>query len=51
MVQRDRYGDFWGLKKLIFLIRDIDDATHGGRVDGILSIRGPEVSLGSFLGR
>ena len=27
MVQRDQCGTYWGPKKLIFLIRDIDDAT------------------------
>ncbi len=27
MVQRDRWDTYWGPKKLIFLIRDIDDAT------------------------
>ena len=37
-----------GRKKLIFLIRDIDVPHHDGRVDGIPSIRDPEVSLGSL---
>ena len=27
MVQRDQWDTYWGAKKLIFLIRDIDDAT------------------------
>ena len=27
MVQRDRWGTYWGAKKLIFLIREIDDPT------------------------
>ena len=31
--------------------RGADEPTVGGRVGGILSIRGPEVSLGSFWGR
>jgi len=38
-----------GGEKGIFLIRDADDAAlHGSRASGILSIRGPEVSLGSL---
>ena len=27
MIQRDKWDTYWGPKKLIFLIRDIDDAT------------------------
>ena len=27
MVQRDQWDTYWGPKKIIFLIRDIDDAT------------------------
>ena len=27
MIQRDQWDTYWGAKKLIFLIRDIDDAT------------------------
>ena len=30
MVQRDQWDTYWGPKKLIFLIRDIDDATRAG---------------------
>ena len=30
MVQRDQWDTYWGPKKLIFLIRDIDDATMAG---------------------
>ncbi len=48
LVQRDQWDTSWGAKKIIFLIRDIDDAANGGRVDGILSIRGPEVSRSSL---
>ena len=42
-------GHVLGAKKGIFLIRG-DDASmdHGGRACGILSIHGPEVSLGSL---
>ena len=47
MVQRDQWDTYWGPKKGIFLIRNKDDRDHGGRVGGILSIRGPEVSPGS----
>ena len=28
MVQRDQWGTYWGAKKLIFLIREIDDPTR-----------------------
>ena len=48
LVKRDQWDTSWGAKKIIFLIRDIDDAANGGRVDGILSIRGPEVSRSSL---
>ena len=37
-------GHFQGAEKLIFLIRDIDGPGMDSRVDGILSIRGPEGS-------
>ena len=30
MVQRDQWDTYWGPKKLIFLIREIDDATRAG---------------------
>ena len=30
MVQRDQWDTYWGPKKIIFLIRDIDDATRAG---------------------
>ena len=30
MVQRDQWDMYWGPKKLIFLIREIDDATMTG---------------------
>ena len=30
MVRRDQWGAYWGAKKIIFLIRDIDDATRAG---------------------
>ena len=30
MVQRDQWDTYWGPKKLIFLIREIDDATMAG---------------------
>ena len=30
MVQRDQWDTYWGSKKEIFLIRDIDDATGEG---------------------
>ena len=30
MVQRDKWDTSWGAKKLIFLIRDIDDAAMAG---------------------
>ena len=43
-------GHLPGAKKIIFLIRDIDGPTPCGRVGGILSIRGPEVSLGPLWG-
>ncbi len=48
MVQRDQWDTYWGVKNVFFLIRDIDDATMDGCVDGILSVRGPAVSLGSL---
>ena len=42
-------GHFLGAEKGNFLIRGDDAAmVHGGRACGNLSIRGPEVSLGSF---
>ena len=30
MVQRDQWDTYWGAKKIISLIRDIDDATMAG---------------------
>ena len=30
MVQSEQWDTYWGPKKLIFLIRDIDDATMAG---------------------
>ena len=42
-------GHFLGAEKRSFLFRGDDAAmVHGGRASGNLSIRGPEVSLGSF---
>ena len=42
-------GHVLGAEKEFFLIRGDDAAVlHGGRASGILSIRGPEVSLGSL---
>ena len=46
MVQRDQWYTYWGPKKIHFLIRAIDGPGMDGRADGILSIRGLEVSLG-----
>ena len=41
-------GHLLGAENVIFLIRGDDAARgHGGRASEILSIRGPEVSLGS----
>ena len=55
MVQRDQWDTYWGLQKLIFLIRDIDDLTMaaasvnscrfvarrspGGRIGSVLDVR------------
>ena len=44
VVRREQWDKNWGPKKLICLIRDIDGPGMDGRVGGILSIRGPEVS-------
>ena len=42
-------GHVLGVEKGMFLIRGRGRPTvYGGRTSGILSIRGPEVSLGSF---
>ena len=42
-------GHFLGAEKEFFLIRGRGRPTvYGGRASGILSIRGPEVSLGSL---
>jgi hypothetical protein len=30
MVQREQWDTYWGVKKVFFLIRDIDDATVAG---------------------
>ena len=30
MVRREQWDTYWGAKKIIFLIRDIDDATVAG---------------------
>ena len=52
MIQRDQYDGSWGAKKLIFLIRDIDDATMAGAsVEScqFVVLRSPRGRLGSEL--
>ena len=52
MVQRDQYSDIWGVEKIIFLIRDIDDATRAGAsVEScrFVVLRSPWSRLGSVL--
>ena len=44
-------GRLLGAEKINFLMSRYGRRHHGGRVGGILSIRGPEVSLGSLLGQ
>ena len=47
MVQRDQWDKYWGAKKLIFLIREIDDAAMAGAsVETCQSVvlRSPEVA-------
>jgi len=45
MVERDQWDTYWGPKKKISSIRGT--GRHDGRPGGILSIRDPEVPLGS----
>ena len=52
MVQRDRCDTSWGPKKLIFLIRDIDDAAMAGAsVEScrFVVLRSPRGHLGSVV--
>ena len=52
MVQREQWDTYWGPKKLIFLIRDIDDAAMAGAsVEScrFVVLRSPEGRLGSVL--
>ena len=52
MVQRDQWDTYWGPKKLIFLIRDIDDATRAGasmESCRFVVLRSPRGRLGSEL--
>jgi len=52
MVQRDKWDTYWGPKKLIFLIRDIDDATMtAAPVEScrFVVLRSPQGRLGSEL--
>ena len=51
MVQRDQWDMYWGPKKLIFLIRDIDDATMAAAPAEscrFVVLRSPRGRLGSF---
>ena len=47
LVQRDQWDTYWGPKKLIFLIRDIDGPAMAAAPVESCQDRGPEVSLGS----
>ena len=52
MVQRDQWDTYWGPKKIIFLIRDIDDATRAGasmESCRFVVLRSPRGRLGSEL--
>ena len=52
MVQRDQWDTSWGPKKIIFLIRDIDDATRAGasvETCQFVAPRSPWCRLGSVL--
>ena len=52
MVQSEQWDTYWGPKKLIFLIRDIDDATMAGAsVEScqFVVLRSPRGRLGSVL--
>ena len=52
LVQRDQWDMYWGPKKIIFLIRDIDDATMAGAsVEScrFVVLRSPRGRLGSEL--
>jgi len=52
MVQRDQWGHVLGAEKLIFLIRDIDDATRAGasmESCRFVVLRSPRGRLGSEL--
>ena len=52
MVQRDQWDTSWGPKKIIFLVRDIDDATMAGApVEScqFVVLRPPGARLGSEL--
>ena len=52
MVQRDQWDMYWGPKKLIFLIRDIDDdAMAAASVEScrFVVLRSPRGRLGSVL--
>ncbi len=50
MVQRDKWDTSWGAKKIIFLIRDIDDAAMAGasmESCRFVVLRSPRARLGS----
>ena len=52
MVQREQWDTYWGPKKLIFLIREIDDAAMAGAsVEScrFVVLRSPGVRLGTVL--
>ena len=52
MVQRDQWDKYWGPKKLIFLIRDIDDATRAGasmETCQFVVLKSPRGRIGSVL--
>ena len=52
MVQRDQWHTYWGVKNVIFLIRDIDDHTMAGvSVEScrFVVLRSPQGRLGSVL--
>ena len=52
MVRREQWDTYWGAKKIIFLIRDIDDATlAGATVEScqFVVLRSPRARLGSRL--
>ena len=47
IVQRDQLDTYWGAKKILFLIRDIDGRAMAAAPVESCQDRGPEVSLGS----